>query len=274
LSSARADEVLDQQNDVGMSATADPATPFSQEVGQTFTVGVAGILTRIELQINLMFGSGGSAILTVYNTAGGVPSTSLGTASLSTSLIPSGTFAYQSFDLSTFEIPVSVGEVLAYGVKSSGDAGYALRSTFTTSTYAGGESVWRSLGPPPGAWISFSPTHDNGFRTYVEAVETGSDLPGDYNGDFVVSAADYTVWRNHLGEGDESSLNFNGNGADGVDFEDYQWWKTHYGEPDEVGAGSELTSLAPAPEPSASILALYGSPVLLARRRKRIAPYV
>ena len=41
-------EMLDQQNDCGMSATADTAGPFSQEIAQTFTVGAAGTLSRIE----------------------------------------------------------------------------------------------------------------------------------------------------------------------------------------------------------------------------------
>ena len=101
----RAAEVLDQQNDVGMSATADTASPFAVETGQTFTVGVAGTLSRIELQINRIFGSGGTAILTVYNTSGGIPNASLGTATRNWDAIPSGGFAYQSFDVSAFQYP-------------------------------------------------------------------------------------------------------------------------------------------------------------------------
>ena len=38
-------------------------------------------------------------------------------------------------------------------------------------------------------------------------------LPGDYNNDGKVDAADYTVWRNHLGEADETNINNNGNGG-------------------------------------------------------------
>ena len=243
-------EVLDQQNDVGMSATADSASPFAVETGQTFTVGVAGTLSRIELQINKLFGTGGSAILNVYNTSGGVPLTSLGTASLNEASIPSGGFAYQSFDVSAFAIPVNVGELMAFTIKSSGEAGYGLRSTFTLDTYAGGESKWRVLSTPPGAWQSFSPSHDNGFKTYVLPSAIGT--PGDFNDDGSVDAADYVVWRRNLGEADEALLSGNGDGMNGVDTGDFNLWRANFASSDPgLGALSLVV-----PEPSSTVLVI------------------
>src|SRR6478609_5645476 len=95
--SAPADVVLDQQNDVTGSATADSTSGGFLELGQTFTVGVTGTLSRIDVQINFPgFGSTGNAILNVYNTSGGVPTgTSLGTASKTSFLVPSGGYAFQ-----------------------------------------------------------------------------------------------------------------------------------------------------------------------------------
>lgn len=85
----RAAEVLDQQNDLTGSAAADSTSGGFQEVAQTFTVGVTGTLTRIEVQIVRFFGSGGDAILSVYNTSGGFPAgDSLGSRTLAWNLYP------------------------------------------------------------------------------------------------------------------------------------------------------------------------------------------
>src|ERR1700704_3424535 len=86
---ASAAEILDQQNDVNGSATADSAGPFSQEVGQTFTGGGGGTLSRIEAQLSRPgFSSGGTVILTIYNTSAGVPNASLCAATLPWDAIP------------------------------------------------------------------------------------------------------------------------------------------------------------------------------------------
>ena len=160
---------------------------------------------------------------------------------------------------------------MAYTIKSSGDTGFGLRSTFTLDTYSGGESKWRSLGPPPGAWQTYSPSHDNGFKTYVIAAAT--DLPGDFNGNSIVDAADYTVWRNNLGT--DFDLHGNGNeegDSEGVvDLADYSTWTSNYGE--QNGGGS--TAVA-APEPSGLVLVVVGAIVACvtfanARRFARLA---
>ncbi len=117
-------EVLDQQNDVSPSATADSTSGGVLEQGQTFTVGVTGTLSRIAVQINFPgFGSGGNAILNVYNTSDGMPTgASLGTASLPSSGIPSIGYVFQSFDLSSSAIPVHAGDVFAYSISSTADS--------------------------------------------------------------------------------------------------------------------------------------------------------
>jgi hypothetical protein len=89
-------------------------------------------------------------------------------------------------------------------------------------------------------------------------------LPGDYNGDGFVDAADYTVWRNHLGEETEDAILNNGNGMGGVDSADYLVWKDNYGEPGGEGGGGLATAV---PEPSAAVLMLAG--ILFATRRRR-----
>ncbi|TWT72835.1 Autotransporter-associated beta strand repeat protein [Posidoniimonas polymericola] len=86
-------------------------------------------------------------------------------------------------------------------------------------------------------------------------------LPGDFNGDGVVNAADYTVWRDNQGAGDEESLNGNGDGMNGVDQADYLVWRNNYGATSIVGAGSQAV-----PEPTALILLAIGAGAALRKR--------
>jgi hypothetical protein len=48
---------------------------------------------------------------------------------------------------------------------------------------------------------------------------------GDYNGNGVVDAADYTVWRDNLG----SATTLPNDATPGVSLEDYNVWKTNFG---------------------------------------------
>ena len=74
-------------------------------------------------------------------------------------------------------------------------------------------------------------------------------LPGDFNNNQVVDAADYTVWRNNLGAADESTaLNGNGDGMNGVDNGDYNLWKSNFGDT-SPGAGGLAGSGSAVPEP-------------------------
>ncbi len=72
-------------------------------------------------------------------------------------------------------------------------------------------------------------------------------LPGDYNGNRTVDAADYTVWRNSLGRSDlmpYSGADGSGNGIVGP--EDYDVWKSHFGQTLPAPSGSGGLSVATA----------------------------
>lgn len=71
---------------------------------------------------------------------------------------------------------------------------------------------------------------------------------GDFNGDGLVNAADYTVYRDNDG-GDESVLNGAGDGSGTVDAGDYTVWASNYGD------GAPVMSAAAVPEAATLSLA-------------------
>lgn len=75
-------------------------------------------------------------------------------------------------------------------------------------------------------------------------------LPGDYNDDGAVNAADYTVWRNSIGQ-TGTSLAADGDGNGKIDGGDYDVWRLYFGET-ASGFGSGLAT----PEPSTASLFL------------------
>lgn len=96
-----------------------------------------------------------------------------------------------------------------------------------------------------------SPTN---FNNQSGSVNLSAPSPtGDYNGNHVVDAADYIVWRNTKG----LSASPNGSGADGnsngtIDDGDYTFWRSKFGN--AAGSGSGQSS--PIPEPAAAALLL------------------
>lgn len=83
----------------------------------------------------------------------------------------------------------------------------------------------------------------------------GSDgLLGDYNGDLVVDAADYTVWRDSLGQSG-SGLAADGDKNGSVGPEDFSIWKMEFGSFVAEEGGGALASNS-VPEPSAIALVM------------------
>ena len=73
-------------------------------------------------------------------------------------------------------------------------------------------------------------------------------LPGDYNSDGIVDAADYAVWRKTLGSTSDMRANGDNTGASMgvIDQADFDFWKANYGNALPGGAGSALSSRAGA----------------------------
>lgn len=81
-------------------------------------------------------------------------------------------------------------------------------------------------------------------------------LPGDYNGDGVVDAADYTTWRDTLGSTELLAADGDGDGQ--VDDDDYDIWVANFGLSSNTGVA--------IPEPMSGVL-LVSMALLIAGRR-------
>jgi hypothetical protein len=92
-----------------------------------------------------------------------------------------------------------------------------------------------------------------------------ASVPGDYNGNGVADAADYTMWRNSLGQ-TGAGLAADGSGLtpgvpDGVvDQFDYDLWKANFGAGTQGGAGTGgfQPIAASVPEPTSLVLLALG----------------
>jgi len=85
----------------------------------------------------------------------------------------------------------------------------------------------------------------NGSLKVVEA------LPGDYNGDGLVNAADYTVWRDRISQPSGGLWGGNRNLTSSDSAGDYAFWRDNYGKVRSSGLAAGAASV---PEPSAFLL--------------------
>ena len=136
---------------------------------------------------------------------------------------------------------------------------------------------------PPGDQLGLGQAYDLGvfaddltFRIHNSAgglsigtVEyvASAGVTGDYNGNGVVDAADYTVWRAYLDTPFQLANEGGGATPGTVTQEDYDTWKSNFG----MVAGAGLGVGQSVPEPGAALLALFAAaPLLFARHRRLI----
>lgn len=92
----------------------------------------------------------------------------------------------------------------------------------------------------------------------VEYIPAGQQVgvPGDYNGNGTVDAADYPLWRNYNGQvGGATTAQGDGTGEGNVDGADYTYWRSRFGNVAGNGSGLQSTTV---PEPASTLLVWLG----------------
>jgi T5SS/PEP-CTERM-associated repeat protein len=98
--------------------------------------------------------------------------------------------------------------------------------------------------PPGPAWAFV----DTGFSIFL--IAPGPALPGDFNRDGKVDAADYVVWRKT--DGSQSG---------------YDNWRAHFGQ--TAGSGAGANENAAVPEPVTTVLLMFAAAAGVCSRRRR-----
>jgi hypothetical protein len=138
---------------------------------------------------------------------------------------------------------------------SVSDPGY--RNEYNQDTVATISNL--TPGPDTNLYIKF--IGSTGYYGYLNSMEiivnTPAGVTGDYNNDGKVDAADYVVWRDHLGQ-TFALPNRDPANTGAVSASDYNSWKAHFGA---GGPGSGASVSGAVPEPSTivlSVLAFFG----------------
>lgn len=128
---------------------------------------------------------------------------------------------------------------------------------------------------------AMDPDLTNGTRKHFTAVDAAAmkdigwtvvappplpGVPGDYNDDGIVNAADYVVWRKakQLGLADLPNDN---DAAGTIGTAEYTLWRTNFGQ--TSGGSGAFVGGGAVPEPGGAVLALFGCIGVSVARRKR-----
>jgi uncharacterized protein YjbI with pentapeptide repeats len=139
--------------------------------------------------------------------------------------------------LITFEpgIPVALGGTLKLTFADDVDVATQVGRTLRIFDWTSVEPTGAFAVESPHLW-DLSQLYTTGEVTLL-AVNT---VPGDFNGDGIVDAADYVVWRNGLGTTYMPS--------------DYELWRSHFGQ--TAAGGAALASARVIPEPPSLLFAI------------------
>lgn len=172
---ARAVPVLDQEFDttVGVGASGNVTPTASYFYAQTFTVGIAGLLDSVDLQL-VKYADGNPSELIVEllrtDSSGAPYGAALATATIGDGSLPAGTVQFVDVDVGSAGIFLGVGDVLAIAAhtRSGNNFGWQREAIGgSTDFYPGGQTYLN--GSP------FMAPTDVGFRTYMDPDVTVAD---------------------------------------------------------------------------------------------------
>jgi hypothetical protein len=141
-------------------------------------------------------------------------------------------------------------------------------STISTVYFYGTVSGTGSVSPD----TSFTGLNNLGQVAFAFTLADGTDgvaiwtksvgVPGDYNENGVVDAADYVLWRKN----NNTAVTLPNDATPGTSPADYDVWRAHFGQP--PGSGSGANAHAAVPEPATSVLLILATVGWCIRRRQ------
>jgi hypothetical protein len=130
--------------------------------------------------------------------------------------------------------------------------------------------IWNS-GETPVQDLSIDVRELSGSSAFV-IIEQAVD--GDFNGNGVVDAADYAVWRNTLFTVVDAYSAADGNGNGVVDTADYLIWRANFGARLPGRGIATFAGTLPVPAPSTFVLFIFNAAALVGVLRRRSLPAV
>jgi hypothetical protein len=181
--------VLDQYVKVpnGQGANQSSTIALGYVEAQTFKVGIGGTLAAVGVEVETSSPlTSGDLTLEIRGTTLGMPIDLSQSPLLSVSL-PSSVFSGVSFfgppqpfgifDVSSFQLPVTPGEVLAIDLKTADEHGFdwhiSDQNSYPPNIYAGGARFVSIAG---GSWITGGTDNDQGFSTYISPLPEPSSI--------------------------------------------------------------------------------------------------
>lgn len=233
-------DALEKNGGNDTTATATPLGLIGD--GETASVGLNGTESLVTLEMTDFVSINRSADIDVYSFS------VAGASQIELTLTPKGRSYAQSINGSPHQVidTAKMGDLAlelrqgegSLGVADLGGFGDAENLSFTT--------------PGAGAYTVRVTGVTSETQLYqLDVAITSLGLVGDYTGDGLVNAADYTLWRDTFGS--TENLAADGDGSGEIDAADYGVWASAYGSSSAPGAT--------VPEPS--VLCLLGFGVFL-----------
>ncbi len=257
--------------------TINPATALVTPIGVYSTP--AGSMTDLSFDPNthILYGipsvnganlytiNPSNAQATLVGTGAGFLMTNGGGLAVSSSSIIYGTplpANFGTYDATTGAFTNIAAPTLPNG---RGYGGLAFNGSTLYGIEAGTASHLVTIDTTTGAVTDLGATAAQFLDAIAFKPSASAGVPGDYNSNGVVDAADYVLWRDSVGQ---ATLPNRGSGITGpVGPADYSFWRSHFANTSGSGAGG--LSNSPVPEPASLLLVVVGMLGVLNTRRSK-----